>query len=156
YHDGLNEKRDVAAMNRAVFAALKPGGVFGIIDNSAKAGSGASDVGTLHRVDEQLVRDQVAAAGFKLAGEAGFLRNPADPRDWNADSGVNKTHDQDRFALRFVKDPAAMQVIASSANPVTAPWTGAWGGLPPFGKFGPAEIRSALDASMAENLTEID
>ena len=103
YHDVLNEKRDVAAMNRAVFAALKPGGIFGIIDNSAKAGSGASDVGTLHRVDEQLVRDQVAAAGFKLAGEAGFLRNPADPRDWNADSGVNKTHDQDRFALKFIK-----------------------------------------------------
>lgn len=86
-----------------MFAALRSGGVYAIIDNSAKGGAGAADAERLHRVDEQLVRDEVQKAGFRLAAEDGFLRNPEDPRDWNADSGVNKTHTQDRFALKFVK-----------------------------------------------------
>ena len=103
YHDAIAEKQDTAKMNRAVFAALKRGGVYAIIDNSAAAGSGRADAERLHRIDEQVVRDEVQQAGFKLVAEDRFLRNPNDPRDWNADSGVNKTHDQDRFALKFVK-----------------------------------------------------
>ena len=103
YHDVIAEKHDSNRMNQAVFAALKPGGVYAIIDNSAKAGTGSQDTERLHRIDEQVVRDEVQRAGFKLAGEAAFLRNPADPRDWNADSSVNKTHTQDRFALKYVK-----------------------------------------------------
>lgn len=105
YHDVINEKSDPAKLNRAVFAALKSGGVYCVIDNSAKAGTGAAEVGRLHRIDEALLREQVLAAGFKLAGEADFLRNPADRRDWNADSGANlpQSHRQDRFALKFVK-----------------------------------------------------
>jgi predicted methyltransferase len=103
YHDAIAEKHDSVKMNQAVFAALRPGGVYAIIDNSAKSGSGAADAERLHRIDEELVRAQVLGAGFKLMGEAGFLRNPADPRDWNADSGVNKVHTQDRFALKFIK-----------------------------------------------------
>jgi predicted methyltransferase len=103
YHDAIAEKQDPAKMNRGVFAALKRGGTYAIIDNSAKPGTGAADAERLHRVDEQLVREQVQQAGFRLVAEDSFLRNPADPRDWNADSGVNKTHTQDRFALKFVK-----------------------------------------------------
>jgi predicted methyltransferase len=103
YHDAIAEKSDTSKMNQAVFAALKRGGVYAIIDNSAKAGTGTAEAERLHRIDEQTVRDEVARAGFKLAGEDRFLRNPDDPRDWNADSGVNKTHTQDRFALKFVK-----------------------------------------------------
>ena len=90
-------------MNQAVFTALKQGGVYAIIDNSAKPGTGSADAERLHRIDEQVVRDEVQRAGFKLVAEDRFLRNPDDPRDWNADSGVNKTHTQDRFALKFVK-----------------------------------------------------
>jgi predicted methyltransferase len=103
YHDAVAEKGDTATMNQAVFAALRSGGIYAIIDNSARDGSGAQECERLHRIDEKLVRDEVARAGFKLSGEATFLRNPKDPRDWNADSGVNRTHDQDRFALKFVK-----------------------------------------------------
>jgi len=103
YHDAVAEGGDVDAMNRAVFEALRPGGRYYVVDNSATAGSGARDAEPLHRIDEALVREQVQKAGFRLAGEDGFLRNPADPRDWNADSSVNKRHDQDRFALKFVK-----------------------------------------------------
>jgi predicted methyltransferase len=103
YHDVLAEKHDTARMNQAIFAALKPGGFYAIIDNSARAGTGAADVERYHRIDEQLVRDEVQRAGFRLLEQASFLRNPQDPRDWNADSGVNKLHTQDRFALKFIK-----------------------------------------------------
>jgi predicted methyltransferase len=103
YHDAIAEKQDTARMNQAVFAALKRGGTYAIIDNSAKPGTGAADVERLHRIDEQLLRDEVQRAGFRFVAEDRFLRNPDDARDWNADSGVNKTHTQDRFALKFVK-----------------------------------------------------
>ena len=103
YHDITYLPVDRAKMNQRLYAALKPGGHLVVVDHSAKPGSGISSGKTLHRIDEQVVRDEVQKAGFKLAGEAAFLRNPDDPRDWNADSGVNKTHTQDRFALKFVK-----------------------------------------------------
>lgn len=103
YHDAVAEKSDSSKMNRAVFAALKPGGVYAIIDNSARPGSGAADTERLHRIDEQLVRDEVQRAGFELVAQDDFLRNPSDGRDWNADPSVNKAHTQDRFALKFIK-----------------------------------------------------
>jgi len=152
YHDAIAEKSDTGRMNRAVFAALKPGGVYAIIDNSARPGTGAAEVERLHRIDEQLVRDEVQRAGFKLAGESDFLRNPSDPRDWNADSTVNKTHTQDRFALKFVKDASAL----AKSDPLLAPWSGPFGGVPPFGKFKVADIKTAMDEGIAQQLAEID
>jgi predicted methyltransferase len=105
YHDVLAEKKDTAKMNRAVFAVLKSGGTYAIIDNSAKPGTGAADVARLHRVDEQLVREQVERAGFRFDSTSDFLRNPTDTRDWNADPRANlpESNTQDRFALKFVK-----------------------------------------------------
>lgn len=104
YHDAVAEKSDTGKMNRAVFAALKSGGVYAIIDNSARPGSGLADAELLHRIDEQLlVRDEVQRAGFELVAQDDFLRNPSDGRDWNADPGVNKVHTQDRFVLKFIK-----------------------------------------------------
>jgi len=107
YHDTVWLKTDRAAMNRAVLASLKPGGAFVVIDSSAKAGTGTADAQTLHRIDEAVVRDEVLAAGFKLAAEAPFLRNPDDARDWNASppaaAAAGKRGTSDRFVLRFVK-----------------------------------------------------
>jgi predicted methyltransferase len=103
YHDAVAEKGDTGKMNAAIFKALKPGGAYFVVDNNARQGSGRADCEKLHRIDEQVVRDEVAKEGFRVAGEDSFLRNDKDPRDWNADSGVNKTHDQDRFAIKFVK-----------------------------------------------------
>ena len=103
YHDAVAEKSDTGKMNEAIFKALKSGGIYAIVDNSAKPGSGRADCEKLHRIDEQVVKDEVTKAGFRVASEDSFLRNDKDPRDWNADSGVNKTHDQDRFAIKFVK-----------------------------------------------------
>jgi predicted methyltransferase len=105
YHDTVWMKVDRAKMNRAVFAALAPGGVYGIVDHSAVKGHGVADVETLHRIDEQTVRDEVEAAGFTLAAEGDFLRNPSDPRDWNASPRVaaEKRGTSDRFVLKYVK-----------------------------------------------------
>jgi predicted methyltransferase len=104
YHDVVAEKDDENKLNAAVFAALKPGGVYLVIDNSAKADSGKAACEPLHRIDEKVVRDEVQSAGFKLAAESAFMRNPADTRDWNADPGADpRTHTQDLFVLKFVK-----------------------------------------------------
>ena len=107
YHDTYWMKVDNAAMNRAIFAALRPGGAYVIVDHSAKAGAGSSGAQTLHRVEESQVRAEVEAAGFRLAGSAEFLRNPADTRDWNASPGAaakaGRRGTADRFILKFVK-----------------------------------------------------
>jgi predicted methyltransferase len=105
YHDTVWLNVDRAKMNKSVFNALKPGGVFGIVDHSARAGSGVEDVQTLHRIDEKVVRDEIAAAGFKLTEEATFLRNADDARDWNASpmKAGEKRGTSDRFVLKFVK-----------------------------------------------------
>jgi len=105
YHDTVWLGADRAKMNAAVFQALKPGGVYVVIDSSAKPGTGVSDVQTLHRIDEQVVRDEVLAAGFQLAEESTVWRNPEDARDWNASPGAAgaRRGTSDRFALKFVK-----------------------------------------------------
>ncbi len=107
YHDTYWMKIDNAAMNRAIFAALKSGGTYVIVDHSATAGTGSSASQTLHRVEESTVRAEVEAAGFKFVASADFLRNPADPRDWNASPGAaekaGKRGQADRFILKFVK-----------------------------------------------------
>ena len=105
YHDTVWMKADRARMNAAIFRALKPGGVYGIVDHSARKGTGTADVETLHRIEERVVRDEVTAAGFKLVAEASFLRNPTDPRDWNDSPRVagERRGTSDRFVLKFVK-----------------------------------------------------
>lgn len=106
YHDAVGLfKTNTAKMNAAVFAALKPGGRYAVIDSSARPGTGAADVETLHRIDEAYVKKDVEAAGFKLERSDDFMRNPNDPRDWNASPNAagEKRGTSDRFALLFVK-----------------------------------------------------
>lgn len=105
YHDTFWMKTDQAKMNSAIFRALKPGGVFVVVDHSGRAGTGTSEVQTLHRIEESAVRSGVAQAGFKLAADADFLRAPGDKRDWNAApmAAGEKRGTSDRFVLKFVK-----------------------------------------------------
>jgi len=105
YHDAVWMKVDRAQMNRAVFAALKPGGRYVVSDSSAKPGTGLADVQTLHRIDEASVTSEVEAAGFKLAGHSDALRNPADTRDWSASphAAGARRGTNDRFILIFAK-----------------------------------------------------
>jgi len=100
YHDLTYQPVDRAAMNAHLFAALKPGGHFVVIDHSSRAGKGISEGRTLHRIDEAVVVDEVRKAGFVVEQEGDFLRNPADPRDESSNRPKVPT---DKFALRFVK-----------------------------------------------------
>ncbi|MEO7094978.1 MAG: SAM-dependent methyltransferase [Polyangiales bacterium] len=105
YHDFVWQKVDRAKVNAAVLAALKPGGVYGVVDHSAKAGTGLADVESLHRIDEETLKQEILAAGFKLDAESDVLRNPADARDWNSSpkAAAERRGQSDRFTLRFVK-----------------------------------------------------
>ncbi len=104
YHDLYNGPNPgiIVFVNKAVFAALKPGGVYLIIDHSAPAGSGVTTTNTLHRIDEAVVRKDVEAAGFVFEASSDVLRNAADPRTANvfAPDIRGKT---DQFVLKFRK-----------------------------------------------------
>jgi len=100
YHDLVLKNDNRAAMNKIIFNALKPGGVYGIVDHYAKDGSGTQFTESLHRIDKALVIKEVTDAGFVLAKEGDILRHPEDPRTENVFKDRGNT---DRFALRFEK-----------------------------------------------------
>ena len=80
FHADFMGDADGPQVNAAVFKALKPGGLYIIIDHHATAGSGLADVNRLHRIDEAQVMREVLAAGFELVGESDLLAHPDDPR----------------------------------------------------------------------------
>ena len=103
YHDlhnvpGLN----VADFDRAVYKALKPGGIFLVLDHVAPAGSGFSDTSTLHRIDPAAAKKEIMSAGFEYVGQSKVLHNPKDPH-------TNKVFDPsirghtDQFIYKFRK-----------------------------------------------------
>jgi predicted methyltransferase len=100
YHDITYLPVDRAKMNERLFAALKQGGHFVVVDHSGRSGTGISEGKTLHRIDEAVVLAEIRRAGFVLEAEGDFLRNPADTRE---DSSNQPKVPTDRFALRFVK-----------------------------------------------------
>ena len=102
YHDLWLTDEDRGELNRRVIAALKPGGVYGIIDHHAAAGAGTSVIESLHRVEESVIVDEITGAGFELAASGDFLSNPDDDRSlivFNPDIRGRT----DRFVLRFEK-----------------------------------------------------
>jgi predicted methyltransferase len=93
-----------AQMNATAFAALKPGGVYVIIDHAAVAGAPIETdaESALHRIDPAVVRSEVEAAGFVFDGESDVLRNSADPHNASVfDESVRGRTDQ--FMMRFRK-----------------------------------------------------
>ena len=103
YHDFHNgPMANIAGLDAAAFAALKPGGVYYVEDHAAAPGSGVNATSTLHRIDPAAVISEVEAAGFKLDGRSTVLANPGDAHDKPVfDSAIRgKT---DKFALRFRK-----------------------------------------------------
>jgi len=93
YHDFHNgPTADIAALDKAVFNNLKPGGIFYVEDHSAAPSQ-------FHRMDEAVAKTELTAAGFKLDGEGDLLRNPADNK---AASNSETGHfASDRFMLRM-------------------------------------------------------
>jgi predicted methyltransferase len=110
YHDLFNPEygaagggpEGVAKVNKAIFDALKPGGVYVVIDHSGRPGTGYSEMNTLHRIEEPVVKRMLAETGFVLEAETDILHNPADPRDKTVfDPSIRGKTDQ--FVLRFRK-----------------------------------------------------
>jgi predicted methyltransferase len=91
---------DRAAMDRKMFAALKPGGTLIIADHSALPGQGISVAHTLHRIEQSTLQQEVEAAGFKLVGEGNFWRNAADTHDFPS---YRPNMPVDNFVLKFQK-----------------------------------------------------
>lgn len=100
YHDSVWMGRDRAAMNRALFNALKPGGHLVVADHAGNPGTGATQTQTLHRIEQSVERAELEAAGFRLVDEGQFLRNPSDPRDAPF---FKATVPVDQFVLKFEK-----------------------------------------------------
>jgi len=90
---------DLLAFNTALFAALRPGGIYFIADHEAEPGSGLRDI-QLHRIDPEVVKNEVMAAGFTFDGESSVLRNPADPHTAIVFDPAIRGH-TDQFILRF-------------------------------------------------------
>jgi len=109
YHDIVGFKMDRENLNAAVFKALKPGGIYGIVDHSGKPGTGDTQTTTLHRIDEDFLIKDVEKAGFKLSGASSALRHPEDDRTWYVFQHRGET---DRFMLKFTKTPS----VAAAAN----------------------------------------
>jgi predicted methyltransferase len=99
-HDKFMGPANVAVVNQAIYAALKPGGVLLIVDHVAPAGSGLRDTETLHRIDPAAIKREVEAAGFVLERESNLLRNPSD--DHSRPSFDASMHDRtDQVVLEF-------------------------------------------------------
>jgi predicted methyltransferase len=105
YHDLHNKyfgPVDIAAFNKAVFDALKPGGSYVVLDHTAAPGAPADVTETLHRIDPATVRREVEAAGFVFDSVSVALANPADPRTIKVFDKTIQGH-TDQFILKFCK-----------------------------------------------------
>lgn len=100
FHNGPNA--NIPGLNAAVFAALKPGGVYYIEDHAAAAGAETTTTSTLHRIDPAAVVSEVEAAGFKLDGRSTALANPDDPHTAGV-RDLSVRGKTDKFALKFRK-----------------------------------------------------
>jgi predicted methyltransferase len=102
YHDKFMGPADLGVFGKQVLAALKPGGVFVVIDHTARAGSGIEDSETLHRIDPEVVKKEMTAAGFVFDGSSDALHNAADPLTAKVfDASIRGQTDQ--FMYRFRK-----------------------------------------------------
>ncbi len=103
YHDFHNIAAiDVAALNKSIYDSLKPGGIYIVLDHAAVTGSGVTATSTLHRIDAEVVKKEVTAAGFKFVGESKVLAHPADDRTGKVFEGAVKGK-TDQFILKFQK-----------------------------------------------------
>ena len=93
---------DTVAFDREVFAALKPGGIFFVLDHEGWPGMTNEDIAKVHRVEKAQVIREVTSAGFKLVGEGNFLRQPSDDHHLPIFDKKVRGH-TDQYALKFVK-----------------------------------------------------
>ena len=105
YHDmkvAEYGKVDTLAFDRAVYKALKPGGIYFILDHQGRRGMTNAEIAKMHRINRDVVVKEVTAAGFKLVAEGNFLRRPADDHTLPIFDKKIRGH-TDQYALKFVK-----------------------------------------------------
>ncbi len=105
YHDMLTKAygpNDTAAVNKAVYNSLKPGGLYVIVDHRAVNGTGVGISDKLHRADEEVVKQQVEAAGFKLVAESKVLTRSSDDNTKRIFEEGEHDH-TDQMVLKFRK-----------------------------------------------------
>lgn len=102
YHDTFWLEVDREAMNKAIYKALKPGGIYGVIDHHAAPGMGITDVRGNHRIERHVVVEEITAAGFELVGETDVLENLRDPLNVIVFQ-PDLRGDTHRFVLKFQK-----------------------------------------------------
>jgi predicted methyltransferase len=105
YHDlkiAEYGKVDTLAFDRAVYKALKPGGIYFILDHQGPAGMTAEQIAKMHRINRDVVVKEVTSAGFKLASEGRFLRRSGDDHTLPIFDKAIQGH-TDQYALKFVK-----------------------------------------------------
>jgi predicted methyltransferase len=95
-------KVDTVAFDRAVYAALKPGGIFFILDHQGPPGLTNDDIAKMHRINSDVVIREVTSAGFKLAAQGDFLRQATDDHSKPIFDPSVRGH-TDQYALKFVK-----------------------------------------------------
>ena len=100
YHDTPADNIDRPLLLKRIYDSLKPGGMVVVADHAAKAGDGLKVSGTLHRIEESVVRSDFEQAGFRYAGDADFLRSKEDTREAPV---FRLPVPVDEFVLRFVK-----------------------------------------------------
>jgi len=99
YHDMVNAMtpEGMRPFNEGVFRALKPGGVFFILDHVSAPGAGYTETDTLHRIDIEAVKAEMAAVGFVLDGESDILMRANDDRT------THSSFETSQFMLKFRK-----------------------------------------------------
>lgn len=110
YHDVYweNEKYKVVRMEpdawlKTIFAAMKPGGIVGVVDHVAAAGGAPREtVEKFHRIDPAVVRADFERAGFVLDGSSDMYRNAADDHSLSVFDAKIKGK-TDRFVYKFRK-----------------------------------------------------
>jgi len=94
---------NVPAVTKEIYDAVKPGGVFIVLDHAAAPGADVvPTANTLHRIDPASVRKTVEAAGFKFEGESKVLANPADDHTKGVFDPALRGH-TDQFIYKFRK-----------------------------------------------------
>ena len=101
-----------------IYAALKPGGTFGVVQHRARPGTSIEQMKKTGYVTEEQVLKLVQSAGFKLAESSDINANPEDTADhpkgvWTLPPALrlgDKDKDKylaigesDRMTLKFVK-----------------------------------------------------
>jgi predicted methyltransferase len=102
YNDKFMGKPGSLAFASSAFKALKPGGLFIVIDHSAAAGHGLADTETMHRIERAQVIREATTTGFRLVGESKALLNSTDPLDIPVFDPKVRFHTS-QFALKFRK-----------------------------------------------------